>query len=243
MITKRNIAQTSAQVYVDQGLRQYMMRVYNYMAGGLCITALASYIIMNTPALLKLFFTISANGVVGLSGLGWLAIFAPFIMVFAFGWVLNRGSLAQVQGVYWGYAALMGVALTPVLLAYTGASVTRIFLVTAATFGGMSIYGYTTRKDLTSMGSFMIMGLWGIIIAMLVNIFLKSSGLDFALSILSVIVFTGLTAYDTQKIREIYAESDTGDLSSRKAISGALALYMDFINLFLALLRLFGDRR
>ena len=243
MITKRNIAQTSAQVYVDQGLRQYMMRVYNYMAGGLCITALASYIIMNTPALLKLFFTISANGVVGLSGLGWLAIFAPFIMVFAFGWVLNRGSLAQVQGVYWGYAALMGVALTPVLLAYTGASVTRIFLVTAATFGGMSIYGYTTRKDLTSMGSFMIMGLWGIIIASLVNIFLKSSGLDFALSILSVIVFTGLTAYDTQKIREIYAESDTGDLSSRKAISGALALYMDFINLFLALLRLFGDRR
>ena len=243
MITKRNVAQTSAQVYVDQGLRQYMMRVYNYMAGGLCITALASYIIMNTPALLKLFFTISANGVVGLSGLGWLAMLAPFIMVFAFGWVLNRGSLAQVQGVYWGYAALMGVALTPVLLAYTGASVTRIFLVTAATFGGMSIYGYTTRKDLTSMGSFMIMGLWGIIIAMLVNIFLKSSGLDFALSILSVIVFTGLTAYDTQKIREIYAESDTGDLSSRKAISGALALYMDFINLFLALLRLFGDRR
>ncbi len=243
MITKRNVAQTSAQVYVDQGLRQYMMRVYNYMAGGLCITALASYIIMNTPALLKLFFTISANGVVGLSGLGWLAMLAPFIMVFAFGWVLNRGSLAQVQGVYWGYAALMGVALTPVLLAYTGASVTRIFLVTAATFGGMSIYGYTTRKDLTSMGSFMIMGLWGIIIASLVNIFLKSSGLDFALSILSVIVFTGLTAYDTQKIREIYAESDTGDLSSRKAISGALALYMDFINLFLALLRLFGDRR
>ena len=243
MITKRDVAQTSAQVYVDQGLRQYMMRVYNYMAGGLCITALASYIIMNTPALLKLFFTISANGVVGLSGLGWLAILAPFIMVFAFGWVLNRGSLAQVQGVYWGYAALMGVALTPVLLAYTGASVTRIFLVTAATFGGMSIYGYTTRKDLTSMGSFMIMGLWGIIIAMLVNIFLKSSGLDFALSILSVIVFTGLTAYDTQKIREIYAESDTSDMSSRKAISGALALYMDFINLFLALLRLFGDRR
>ena len=115
MITKRNVAQTSAQVYVDQGLRQYMMRVYNYMAGGLCITALASYIIMNTPALLKLFFTISANGGVGLSGLGWLAILAPFIMVFAFGWVLNRGSLAQVQGVYWGYAALMGVALTPVL--------------------------------------------------------------------------------------------------------------------------------
>mgnify|MGYP002605534228 CR=1 FL=1 len=141
------------------------------------------------------------------------------------------------------YAAVMGAALAPVFIAYTGTSITRIFLITAAMFGGMSLYGYTTRKDLTSMGSFMTMGLWGIIIAMIVNIFLKSPGLYYALSILSVVVFTGLTAYDTQKIRAIYAESDSGDMSSRKAISGALALYMDFINLFLALLRLFGDRR
>ena len=161
-------------------------------------------------------------------------------MIFAFGWVLSRGTLAQVQGVYWGYAAVMGAARAPVFIAYTGTSITRIFLITAAMFGGMSLYGYTTRKDLTSMGSFMTMGLWGIIIAMIVNIFLKSPGLYYALSILSVVVFT---AYDTQKIRAIYAESDSGDMSSRKAISGALALYMDFINLFLALLRLFGDRR
>lgn len=242
MINSRNIAQASAQAYVDQGLRQYMLKVYNYMAGGLCATALVAYLIANTSAI-KLFFTLSANGTIGMSGLAWLALLAPFIMIFAFNWVINRGTLAQVQGVYWGYAALMGAALAPVFIAYTGSSVTRIFLITAAMFGGMSIYGYTTRKDLTSMGSFMMMGLWGIIIAVIVNIFLKSPGLYYALSILSVIVFTGLTAYDTQKIRAIYAEGDTTDMSSRKAISGALALYMDFINLFLALLRLFGDRR
>lgn len=236
MINSQNVAQTGSQAYVDQGLRQYMLKVYNYMAGGLCITALISYLIAN-------FFTVAPNGAVGMSGLSWLALLAPFIMIFAFGWVLSRGTLAQVQGVYWGYAAVMGAALAPVFIAYTGTSITRIFLITAAMFGGMSLYGYTTRKDLTSMGSFMTMGLWGIIIAMIVNIFLKSPGLYYALSILSVVVFTGLTAYDTQKIRAIYAESDSGDMSSRKAISGALALYMDFINLFLALLRLFGDRR
>ena len=236
MINSQNVAQTGSQAYVDQGLRQYMLKVYNYMAGGLCITALISYLIANTSAI-KLFFTVAPNG------LSWLALLAPFIMIFAFGWVLSRGTLAQVQGVYWGYAAVMGAALAPVFIAYTGTSITRIFLITAAMFGGMSLYGYTTRKDLTSMGSFMTMGLWGIIIAMIVNIFLKSPGLYYALSILSVVVFTGLTAYDTQKIRAIYAESDSGDMSSRKAISGALALYMDFINLFLALLRLFGDRR
>ena len=240
MINSQNVAQTGSQAYVDQGLRQYMLKVYNYMAGGLCITALISYLIANTSAI-KLFFTVAPNGAVGMSGLSWLALLAPFIMIFAFGWVLSRGTLAQVQGVY--YAAVMGAALAPVFIAYTGTSITRIFLITAAMFGGMSLYGYTTRKDLTSMGSFMTMGLWGIIIAMIVNIFLKSPGLYYALSILSVVVFTGLTAYDTQKIRAIYAESDSGDMSSRKAISGALALYMDFINLFLALLRLFGDRR
>ena len=131
----------------------------------------------------------------------------------------------------------------PTVFAYTGASVTRIFLITAAMFGGMSIYGYTTHRDLTSMGSFLRMGVWGIIIAMLVNFFLKSPGLYYALSFLSVIAFTGLTAYDTQTIRNIYAQSDTADSVGRKAVAGALSLYMDFINIFIALLNLFGDRR
>lgn len=242
MINSRNLAQASAQAYVDQGLRQYMLKVYNYMAGGLCMTALVAYLIANTSAI-KLFFTVAPNGAVGMSGLAWLALLSPFIMIFAFNWAINSGTMAQVQGIYWGYATLMGAALAPVFIAYTGTSITRIFLITAAMFGGMSIYGYTTRKDLTAMGSFMFMGLWGIIIAMIVNFFLKSPALYYALSALSVVVFTGLTAYDTQKVRAIYAEGDNSDMSSRKAISGALALYMDFINLFLALLRLFGDRR
>lgn len=228
---------------IDQGLREYMMRVYNFMAAGLSITAIVAYLIANTSAI-NLFFNMNPAGqVTGMSGLGWLALLAPFAMIFAFGWVLNKGTPAQVQGTFWGFAAVMGASLAPIVLVYTGASVTRIFLITAAMFGGMSIYGYTTKRDLTAMGSFMIMGVWGIIIASIINLFLKSPGLYYALSFLTVIAFTGLTAYDTQKIRAMYAETDDSDTLTRKAVAGALALYMDFINLFLALLRLFGDRR
>lgn len=162
--------------------------------------------------------------------MGWLFLLAPFLMIFAFGWVINRGTLQQVQGVFWGFSAVMGISLAPIFLTYTGDSITRLFLITAATFGGMSIYGYTTKRDLTAMGSFMVMGLWGVIIASSVNIFMQSSGLSFALSILTVIIFTGLTAYDTQKIRSLYLSADTGDTLSRKAIAGALELYLDFIN-------------
>lgn len=243
MNTNKELSQASSQIYVDEGLRQYMMRVYNYMAGGLCVTALASFLIMNSPTALSLFFSVSPTGAVSLSALGWLVLFAPLIMVFAFSWVVNNGSLKQVQATFWGFAAVMGIGLTPTLMAYTGESVTRIFLITAAMFGAMSLYGYTTRRDLTAMGSFLIMGVWGIIIAMLVNMFLHSSGLFYALSILSVVAFTGLTAYDTQVIRRIYSEYDTTDSASRKAVSGALALYMDFINVFISLLNLLGDRR
>lgn len=228
---------------VDEGLREYMLKVYNYMAGGLCVTALVAYLIANT-SLLTLFFNISPDGrVLGMSALGWISLIAPLIIVFAFGWVLNRGTLAQVQGVFWLYSALMGASLTPIFLVYTSASLTRIFLITAAMFGALSLYGYTTKRNLAGMGSFMMMGLFGIIIAMIVNIFLKSPGLYYALSILSVIIFTGLTAWDTQKIRSMYLAQDDGDIASRKAIAGALELYLDFINLFMTLLRLFGDRR
>ena len=243
MINQKNLAQATAKAYVDEGLRQYMLKVYNYMSGGLCITALVAYMIANTSAI-RLFFNISPAGqLLGMSGLGWLALLSPFVMIFAFGWVLQRGTLAQVQATFWGFAALMGASLAPIFITYTGTSITRIFLITAAMFGGMSLYGYTTKKDLTSMGSFMTMGLWGIIIAMVVNFFLQSPGLYYALSVLSVVVFTGLTAYDTQRIRAYYNEGSNGDINARTAISGALMLYMDFINLFLALLRLFGDRR
>ena len=243
MNTNKEFSQVSSQVYIDEGLRQYMMRVYNYMAGGLCVTALASFLIMSSPSALSLFFTVSPTGMVGMSALGWLVLFAPLIMIFAFSWVIRNGSLKQVQATFWGFAAVMGIGLTPTLMAYTGESVTRIFLITAAMFGAMSLYGYTTKRDLTAMGSFLIMGVWGIIIAMLVNMFLHSSGLFYALSILSVIAFTGLTAYDTQTIRRIYSEMDTSDSASRKAVAGALSLYMDFINVFISLLNLLGDRR
>lgn len=232
---------SSAASVVDQGLRAFMIKVYNFMAGGLAATALAAYITVNTP-LIGLFFTATPNGYV-MSALGWLALLAPLAMIFGFGWVLNRGTAKQVSMVFWGFSALMGISLAPILLAYTGASVTRIFLITAAMFGGMSLYGYTAKKDLTSMGSFMIMGLWGIIIAAIINLFMQSPGLYYAISFISVIVFTGLTAYDTQKIRNMYAHFDDSEIAAKKAISGALSLYMDFINLFLAMLRLFGDRR
>ncbi len=242
MITNKEIAKTSSTAYVDEGLRQYMMRVYNYMAGGLCITALAAYLVANTAAL-RLFFTVNANGMLSMSILGWIAFFAPFIMVFAFGRVVSRGSLSAVRGVFWGFAALMGVALTPIVLGYTSASVTRVFLITAAMFGGMSLYGYTTKKDLTSMGSFMIMGVWGLIIACIINIFMQSPALYYAISFISIIAFTGLTAYDTQNIRNIYYEGAGDDANTRKAIAGALSLYMDFINIFIALMNLLGERR
>ena len=233
---------TQAQTIVDEGLKDYMLKVYNFMAGGLAVTALAAFLCLNTP-LIRIFFSVNAAGQVNMSALGWLILFAPLIMVFAFSWVLNRGTTQQIQMVFWGFSAVMGLSLTPTLLAYTGASVARIFLITAAMFGSMSIYGYTTKKDLTSMGSFMIMGVWGIVIASIVNIFLASPGLSYAISILAVIAFTALTAYDTQKIRQIYMSYDDGDTLTRKAIAGALELYLDFINMFLALLRLFGDRR
>lgn len=243
MLENKDYVAVSAKTAVDEGLRQYMLKVYNYMAGGLCLTALVAYLIAHT-SLLHAFFNINEAGqAVGMSALGWIMLIAPFIMIFAFGWVIMRGSIAQVQGVFWGFAAVMGASLAPIVLMYTGASVTRIFLITAAMFGGMSLYGYTTKKDLTAMGSFMTMGLWGIIIASIVNIFMKSPGLYYALSFLTVIVFTGLTAFDTQRIRQMYYEADGGDTITRKAIAGALALYMDFINMFIALLNLFGERR
>jgi len=235
---EKNYASAVERMDVDEGLRSYLISVYNYMAGGLLVTALTAYFIANSSLMGMMF---DARG--GMSGLGWLFLLAPLVVVFGFGWVVNRGTLNQVRGVFLLYSALMGISLAPVFLVYTGASMARVFLVTAGTFGAMSLYGYTTKRDLTSMGSFLIMGLWGVIIASIVNIFLKSSGLDFALSIITVFLFVGLTAYDTQKIRAIYMSADSEDMRGRKVIVGALELYLDFINLFMALLRLMGDRK
>lgn len=228
---------------VDEGLRSYLIKVYNYMAGGLCLTALVAYVIANT-GLIRLFFAInSATNSVSLSIVGWLFFIAPLVMVFAFNWAIFRGSLAQVQGIFWAYAALIGASLSPILMLYTASSMTRVFLITAGTFGAMSIYGYTTKRDLTGLGSFLIMGFWGVIIASIVNAFMQSPAMYYALSYISVAIFVGLTAFDTQVIRNMYTSYDNEDTLSRKAVAGALNLYMDFINLFINLLRIMGDRR
>lgn len=234
---------TVQQSAVDEGLRSFMIKVYNYMAGGLCLTALVAYLIANT-SLLRLFFTFNQSAqTLSLSGFGWLMLIAPLIMVFVFYGVIRNGTAKQVQATFWAYAALMGASLTPIFLVYTAASMTRVFFITAATFGAMSLYGYTTKRDLTGMGSFMIMGLWGLIIASIVNIFMNSPAVYWAVSYLGVAVFCGLTAYDTQRIRIWYNGADNDDSLTRKAVAGALSLYMDFINLFLYLLRIMGDRR
>jgi len=177
------------------------------------------------------------------SGLKWVIMLAPLAIVFYMSFGIAKMSAAKAQTTFWVFAALMGASLSSIFLIYTGASITRVFFITAGTFGAMSIYGYTTKKDLTKLGSFLMMGLFGIIIASIVNIFMKSSMMYFVISIIGVLVFVGLTAYDTQKIKNMYLASDSGELMGKKAVMGALTLYLDFINLFIMLLRLFGQRR
>jgi FtsH-binding integral membrane protein len=242
-----------AAVAIDEGLRAHMVRVYNYMAIGLVITGLAAlgvYSLATTtdaaqavqPIGNGLFLT-SFGVALYTSWVMWVVVLAPLALVFFLSFRINSMSVAAAQATFWGYAALLGVSLSTIFLLYTAASITQVFFITAGTFGAMSLWGYTTKRDLTGIGSFLIMGLIGIIIASLVNIFLASSALSFAISIIGVLVFTGLTAYDTQKIKEQYYAGDDGTVAGRKAIMGALSLYLDFVNLFLMLLRLFGDRR
>ena len=239
---------TSAETHViDEGLRAYMLKVYNYMASGVLLTGVISLF------LFKLSVVTSADGsIIGLTSLGntlynsslmWIVMLAPLGVVLYMSFGIRKMSAAKAQGTFWVFAALMGASLSSIFLVYTGASITRVFFITAGTFGAMSIYGYTTKRDLTRLGSFLMMGLIGIIIASIVNIFMKSSMMHFVISIIGVLVFVGLTAYDTQKIKNMYLVSDTGEVMGKKAVMGALTLYLDFINLFLMLLRLFGQRR
>jgi uncharacterized protein len=222
---------------IDQGLRSYMLKVYNLMALGVALTGLVAYAIANAastnPALAQTLYN---------SPLKWVIIFAPLAMVFWISFGIERMSLFAAQLSFWVYAALVGLSLSTVFMVYTDASIAKTFAVTAASFAALSLYGYTTKRDLSAMGSFMIMGLFGLIIASLVNFFLKSSALDFAISVIGVLVFAGLTAWDTQKIKEMYFDGDGFEVMGKKAIMGALNLYMDFINLFLFLLRFLGNR-
>ena len=239
----KTVVQAGTDVEIDASLREYMLRVYNYMASGLALTGLVAYFSANTPAILNMLYIASESGQLQPTGLAYVVMFSPlaFVLVLSFG--INKMQASTAQVVFWAFAAVMGLSLANIFLVYTGASITRVFFITAGTFAGMSLYGYTTKRDLSGMGSFLIMGLIGIIIASIVNMFLASSALHFVISVVGVLVFVGLTAYDTQKIKSMFVETDGAEVMTKKAVMGALTLYLDFINMFIMLLRLFGQRR
>jgi len=212
---------TDRAVAIDQGLRAYMIRVYNYMAVGVALTGLVAWLTFQAAVV-----TDAGGAIVGLTSFGQAIYSGPAVLV-----------------LFMVYAGALGLMLSSVFLTYTGVSISRTFFVSAASFGALSLYGYTTKRDLSPIGSFLMMGVIGIILAMLVNMFLRSTQLDFVISVIGVICFAGLTAWDTQRIKEMYDPMEDGTVVGRKAVMGALSLYLDFINLFLFLLRFLGDRR
>ena len=221
------------QAQADAGLKAYFRSIYTYMSLALALTGLVAYFAFDSG----LYFQIARTPLI------WVVMLAPLGLAMFLSFRIEKMSLATAQVSYWIFAAVMGLSLAGIFAVYAHQSIARVFFITAGTFGGMSLYGYTTKTDLTRMGSFMIMGLWGIIIASLVNMFFKSTAVQFAVSVIGVIVFVGLTAYDTQKLKNLYYQVSGSDMMGKVVIMGALNLYLDFINLFLMLLRLFGDRR
>jgi FtsH-binding integral membrane protein len=219
-------------VTIDAGLRSYMLNIYNHMAAGVGLTAVVAWLTyqLTGPELLQ-------------SPLMWLFILAPLVLVFFISARINTLSPSAARSLFFVYAALVGVSLSILFHIYTNSSITRVFVITAATFGALSLFGYTTRRDLSGFGTFLFMGLIGIIVASVVNLFLRSTQLDWLISIIGVGVFAGLTAYDTQRIKSMYDRNDDATSAGRKAVIGALSLYLNFINLFMMLLRLAGGRR
>lgn len=236
-------AQTQA-VEFDAGLRAYMLQVYNYMASALVLTGLTAYFAGTSEAFMSLMITTKENGAVGVSPFAWIVMLAPLGMVFFLSAKLHSMSKTAAQTSFWLYSVLVGLSLFSIFAFYTGESIARVFFITAGTFGAMSLYGYSTKKDLSGWGSFLIMGVIGLILASVVNIFLQSSGLQFGISVIGVLVFTALTAYDTQRIKTTYYQlAQYGGQVGNAAIMGALTLYLDFINIFVMLMQLLGDRR
>jgi FtsH-binding integral membrane protein len=227
-------APRAAGVTFDAALRAHMVRVYNHMTAGLVVTGLIAFLTASSPAMIHAIFGSPLRIVVMLAPLA-------FVLVMSFG--IQRLSLGALVGTFYGFSVAMGLSLSTIFLVYTGASIAQVFFISASMFLAMSLYGYTTKADLTNWGSFLMMGLFGIIIASLVNLFLHSSGLSFAVSALGVLIFVGLTAYDTQNIKETFSESWGAESNGKLAVMGALRLYLDFINLFMSLLRLMGNRR
>lgn len=240
-------AATNAAV-IDAGLRAYMLRVYNWMSSGLLLTGLIAYAIANTSLINAFYHSVrTPYGTMAMqpTALAMVAMFAPlgFVLVLSLG--VNKLSTSAAQALFWAFCATMGASLTNIFIVYTSESIVRVFFITAATFGAMSIWGYTTKTDLSRMGSFLMMGLFGMIIAGLVNIFMQSSALQFALSLIGVVVFTGLTAYDTQRIKADYTQYAYAagmDGANKRSVYDALSLYLNFINLFMLLLQLLGNR-
>lgn len=243
-IRDNSYASSDAATY-DEGLRSYMLGVYNYMSGALALTGFVAYLVSHVPALMSLFYQVDvASGIAKPTVLAWIAIFAPLGMVFYLSARIHHMSVQKAQTMFFVYAGLMGLSLTHIFLIYTGASIFSVFLITAASFAGLSLFGYTTKKDLSGFGSFLIMGVIGLVIAMVVNIFLQSPMMHFVINALGVLIFAGLTAYDTQAIRRSYYEVAGNEaVAARMSIMGALRLYLDFINLFIFLLQFLGDRR
>ena len=242
---------SASEAIIDQGLRSYMLRVYNYMCSGLFLTGIVSLLVFQAAGGYNITFS-SSSGFVGVTSFGnllfntgfkWIVALSPLAVMFYFFSAAKKMNVAKCQAAFWIFSSLFGASLSTLLVQFTGMSIARVFFITAGTFGVMSIYGYTTKRDLTKLGSFLMMGLFGIIIASVVNWFVQSSMMYFIVSIIGVLVFVGFTAYDTQKIKNMYLASDSGELMGKKAVMGALTLYLDFINLFIMLLRLFGQRR
>ena len=234
--------QTTSSTLYEEGLRQYFLKIYALMSIGLTITAISAFSVLSIPTLTNMMFNVAPSGyLVGLTAIGWLITFAPLGISLYFTFGLDRISTQNAQMLFWVYACLIGMSLSSLGFIYTGASITKTFLVCSAMFGGMSLYGYSTKKDLTSMGSFLFMGLIGLVIASLINILFRSPAIEFALSFLGVLIFTGLIAYDTQKLKSLYYQGT--DTDGKIGIMAAFTLYLDFINLFIYLLRFLGIRK
>jgi FtsH-binding integral membrane protein len=235
-------AQTRAEAgEVDLGLRKYLLGVYNYMASGLLLSGIVALVVANT-GLRDLFFQVQ-NGRLGYTGLGLVSMIAPIGLIFFMSFTWQNRQTSTLKALYWLFVGLMGIGLTVPMLAYTGVSVARTFFVTAIAFGGLSLYGYSTKRDLSAFGTFLMMGLIGIVVAGLVNMFLQSTMMQFVISVVGVLVFAGLTAYDTQNLKRTYYAVGGGSMEDNSAIMGAVQLYLNFINLFQLLLSFMGDRR
>ena len=244
---KRSFTKTTDQEVIDEGLRAYMLKVYNYMTTGLLLTGLVAYffgkVSIVTGEMGQIVGVTSIGALLFGSPLKWVVMLAPLGFVFYLSARIKKMSVSSAQITFWIFSAIMGLSLASIFIVYTQASIARVFFISSGTFAAMSLYGYTTKKDLTKLGGFLFMGLIGIIIASLVNLFFQSSALHFAISVIGVLVFVGLTAYDTQSIKNMYYAGDSESVGGKKALMGALRLYLDFINLFIMLLLLFGQRR